>query len=143
MSTAPLPEELVELEHRLRGRREDDLATRSRGQIMEAVSLELAAGRRPWHRGINLWRYAAASAAIFIIGANLSMTAASVTRFVNPPRVAAIDVGRLAKALRKSVPELSAQEADRLAAMTAAEQDIPHVPLVRASTASIKQGVIP
>jgi hypothetical protein len=110
---------------------------------METMSLELAANRRPWHSGRNLWRYAAASAAVFIIGANLSMTAASVTRFVNPPRVAAVDVDRLAKTLRESVPELSAQEADGLAAMTAAERDIPRVPLVRASAASMKQGVIP
>ena len=76
-----LPPELEELERRI-GRCRADVPVGARGEILAGVRVELAKPQAAPPTATRWWAFAGAVAAALLIGANLSLIGASVTRFL-------------------------------------------------------------
>ncbi|HEY8751413.1 MAG TPA: hypothetical protein VIM11_25760 [Tepidisphaeraceae bacterium] len=118
-----LPDELVHLEQRLR-RRATVPPSGYRAKIMRAVSEELAAQARTAR-----WRFAAAAAAVLMIGANLSIISASVTAPIWTPVQHKLDIAAATQNVQALIPELSSDDARRISITLLTANQSPRIPL--------------
>ena len=114
--------EFNELEKRLAGRDVGEPSSELRWRIAGAVAAELASAPAVTHRE-NFWRFAAAAAVALIVGGNLAVGAASVTRFVEPVRPTAVQIAELDSVVRRVNPQISPQDARQIALLTAAASE--------------------
>ena len=129
-------EDWTDLERALRGRpgHEPDAALEDR--VLDGVRRALAEPGQPstprWSPAAN-W---AALAAVLIVGLALSQMAASVTPFFDRPAPAArrVSVRAVAELMRQVSPDLTADEANRLALASASRGDLPAIPIANADT---------
>ncbi len=127
-----LPDDLAGLERRLARRVRPEAGAALRERVLGSVRDEL---RRPVRRG-GAWRYAAALAAVVLLGANLSLSAAlraDWRRCGNGDDQLTATAARL----RQLDPELSEREARREALLLQARARLAPVPVVPAPTAGI------
>jgi hypothetical protein len=108
-------DDFSDLEARLRGRAGEEPPPDLRDRVLRAVVAHLNAPSSPPRQGFA-W-YLSAVAALVLLGMNLSLIAASVTRFGNQPTISAGRIDGDIQSLRALVPELSAEDADRLAVL--------------------------
>jgi hypothetical protein len=112
MPTEPLPSELDQLERELSAAFRADPSPSLGHRIATTVQNEL---RRK--RTVDRWNFAAALAATFLIWANLSLCAVSVTDFRFRPEPKTLPVEELAQEIHKLLPELTREDAHREAVM--------------------------
>lgn len=101
-----------------------------RNRVLDDVRRALAEPLvRRWS-GAARW---AAMAAVLIVGLALSQMAASVTPFFDRPVPAAHSarVRAVAELMRQVSPDLTADEANRLALATASRGDLPAIPIAK------------
>jgi len=112
----------VEIENRLAERKGVELSSELRARIANSIAAELASGgAAPSHE--SFWRFAAVAAVAIVVGGNLAVGAASVTRFVEPVRPTAEQIEQLDSVVRRVDPQISPQDARQIALLTAAASE--------------------
>ena len=139
MNPQPLPPELHELEQRLLARPAVEPSADLQARIAQAVAAELAAATRQPRRAGQVARSAALVAAVLIIGASLSLSAASVTQFIARPRLSLQRTIEAADALQQL--DLPPAEARRTALLLAAGEDLPCVPWPQPPANTLHEGI--
>jgi hypothetical protein len=129
-------DDLGAFERRLTGRPmpEPSLAVRSR--VLRAVNVELppASSASARHSRPSLFAFAAGLAAAMLIAVNLSLIAASVTRFGLEPSPPLRSLSADVLALRQVCPELSMSDATRAALVLEGGRNLRSIPQCRVST---------
>jgi len=127
MDDLRLPEDLQELERKLAARAMAEPSPGLRDRVIAAIRQESA---HPRHAGeaISLWRFAAAVAANLLLCLNLYMSVAKHADWDVWGERGQVDVTSAAELLREAVPELSEQEASRMARVMASGSRLILVP---------------
>jgi hypothetical protein len=114
MESSELPEDLADLERRLAERPRVEPGAGFRHRLSVAVRQELQkAGALPVRT--SGWQFAAAVAAIVVLWANFSMSAANDTNWRLAGDPESVDTKALAAELRKLFPDMSEEEISRQA----------------------------
>lgn len=113
MGQFELPEDLADLERVLASRPIPPPSPDLRGRVIAAIRRRSAGG--PPGESISIWRFTAAVTAVLALCLNLSMSAANHADWDVWPRPQQRDVSSVARELSEAVPELSEQEAFRVA----------------------------
>jgi hypothetical protein len=127
MNDEPMPFDFEQIEHELAAALRSDPPPALGNRIASAVRGEL---RRK--RTAERWNFALATAATFLIWANLSLCAVSVTDFNFRPERQAPPVERMAQEIQTLLPELTREQAYRQAALMSAGASIVPLPKIAA-----------
>lgn len=105
-------------------------------RVLSGVRQALAEPNRPLIRGWSPAANWAAVAAVLILGLALSQMAASVTPFFDRPVAAApsASVRGVQELMQQVSPGMTADEADRLALISASRRNLPAIPIANADT---------
>jgi hypothetical protein len=137
MNSENIPDDDSILEERLRNRPMSEPSTSLRSQVLRAVTHELEPRtfRPSSHRLSEFFKFAAAMAAVLVIGLNVVRTAISVTPFESTTIYSGQSVSDVA-ALQRLSPDLSADDARRMAVLLQSGGDLTPLPQVHRSAPS-------
>lgn len=132
---------LSSLEQRLRDRRAAEPSEEWKAVLMRAVDRELRSTTPPRQRGMGLFSYAAALMAALIVAANFSVALTSQTSFSSKSSAAVQPIADSANGLQQIAPDLSRDEAMRMAVLLQAGDRILPLPEAHGSVAFIDRRV--
>jgi hypothetical protein len=137
MNSDNIPDDDSVLEERLRNRPMPEPLTSLRSQVLRAVTHELESRAfRSSSRGTSEFlKFAAAMAAVLVIGLNVARTAISVTPFELTTIHSGQSVSDVA-ALQRLSPDLSGDDARRMAVLLQVGGDLTPLPQVHRSAPS-------
>jgi hypothetical protein len=126
MNNADWSEELNDLERRLTARAQPEPDPALRERVLQALSREVRAANRA-----SSWRFAVGLAAVFLFGANLTMSSAPLVsgNLSDDPEGVMTAAGRL----HALVPEISAEAARAEILMASSSSRLPMVPNMAAA----------
>jgi hypothetical protein len=117
MDDFELPEGLAGLERELAARTMPEPSADLKERVLAALQEEQTRGESVGAKPLS-WRFAAAVAAVLILGFNLSMSAANLADWDVWGEAERPEVASVVRELRHAVPDLSEREALRLALLT-------------------------
>jgi hypothetical protein len=135
MNSENVPDDDSILEERLRNRPMSEPSTSLRSQVLRAVTHELDSPSILPHRTSEFLKFAAAMAAVLVIGLNVARTAISVTPFELTTIHSGQSVSDVA-ALQRLSPDLSGDDARRMAVLLQVGGDLTPLPQVHRSAPS-------
>jgi hypothetical protein len=121
MHNADWPEELKDLERRLAARAQSEPDPALRARVLTALTREIRAAERE-----SFWNFVVGLAAVFLVGANLTMSSAPWVRVnvKDDPRA----VATAARRLHALVPEITAEAAYAEVLLATSWSRLPRVP---------------